>query len=342
MDCSSPMSASTSVEHGQLGRDRRRAQPGLMQQRHKAECLQRHRLPAGVGPADDERAHFAEIEVDRDRLCRVEQGMPRSDQPDRVGCANLRTAPASRENGASERKVDRAGRLHEHRKSGGLLADPRRELADDPLDLFPLGARRLGELVVELDDCERLDEERLPGARRIVHDPRHLAACADLHGQHRPSAALGDECLLQEIAKRARAGELRQLLDCSVTSFAQLRAKLPQQRRCVVAQVGAVLLDGGVDRSCDGRERGIDRFEQRAELLRGDARDQRLSCGQRDVHGPRDPVQLVDAQAGPERSALRSVAHVVDSAERRLRALVVESDSLARQCLQSRDLICIR
>jgi hypothetical protein len=88
--------------------------------------------------------------------------MPRSDS--RTASVARTSAPRQRRErtGASERKVDRAGRLHEHRKSGGVLADPRRELADDPLDLFPLGARRLGELVVELDDCERLDEEVCP------------------------------------------------------------------------------------------------------------------------------------------------------------------------------------
>ena len=304
-----------------------------MQQRREAECLQRHRLPAGIGPADDERAQFAEVEVDRHRLRGIEQRMSCSDQPDRVGCANLRAAPAPRENGASERKVDRAGRLDEHPKSGGMYPDLRRELPDDPLDFLPLGAHRLGELVVELHDCERLDEECLSRARRVVHDPRHLAARADLYGQNRSAAALGDECFLQEIAEGARACQLRQLLDCSVTSFAQLRSKLPQQRGRVVAQIGAVLLDGGVDRSCNGRERGIDRFKQCAELLRGDARGQRLARGQREVHGPRDPVQLVDAQAGPERCPLSSVAHVVDPGERRLCTLVVESDSLARQRL---------
>ena len=127
-----------------------------------------------------------------------------------------------------------------------------------------------------------------------------------------------------------------------MTSFAQLGAKFSQQRRCVVAQIGAVLLDGGVDRSRNRRERGVDRFEQGAELLRDGVRGQRLACGQPDVHRPRDPVQLVDAQAGPEGCALGGVTHVVDPGERRLRTLVVEINSLARQCLQSRDLTCIR
>ena len=89
-----------------------------------------------------------------------------------------------------------------------MLADGGRQLAQDPLDLLALRARRLRLAVAELDDLERLDEERLARVGGVVDDARHAAARARLDGEHRPAAALGDEVLLQVLADAALAHEL--------------------------------------------------------------------------------------------------------------------------------------
>ena len=68
------------------------------------------------------------------------------------------------------REVDRAGRLDERVSSAARSPTVARQLAQDPLDLVALGGRGLGLAVVQLDDLERLDEERLPRARCVVDD----------------------------------------------------------------------------------------------------------------------------------------------------------------------------
>ena len=160
------------------------------------------------------------------------------------------------------RRLDRGG--EERRR----LADGGRELPQDPLDLLALRARRLRLAVRELDDVERLDEERLAGVGRVVDDPGHAPAGARLHRQHGPAAAEGDELLLQVLAQLARADELLELVAHALPPGAELAAQLAELRRGVVAQVGAVLLDGAVDRLRDGRERRVDRRGELAQERR--------------------------------------------------------------------------
>ena len=110
------------------------------------------------------------------------------------------------------------------------LADRGRQLAQDPLDLLALGARRLGLAVRELDDVERLDEERLAGVGGVVDDAGHASACARLHGEDGAAAALGDEVLLEVLAQVARADELLELVAHPLAPGAQLATELAQLR----------------------------------------------------------------------------------------------------------------
>src|SRR5262249_36167274 len=152
--------------------------------------LQRDGLAAGVRPADDQRVQIAEIEVDRNGSRSVEQRMACTDEANLVRRLDRRTAPAPREDAARDGEVDRTGRLDQRIDGAGVLADSGRKVAEDALDLLALrrGCFRLA--VAELDDLERLDEERLPGAGRVVDDPLHTAPRARLEGEHRPPAAL--------------------------------------------------------------------------------------------------------------------------------------------------------
>ena len=72
-----------------------------------------------------------------------------------------------------------------------------RELGQDARDLVALVALELAQAVGELDDRERLDEQRLARVAGVVDDAGHGAARARAHGDDGPSAALGDEIFLQ-------------------------------------------------------------------------------------------------------------------------------------------------
>jgi hypothetical protein len=57
-----------------------------------------------------------------------------------------------------------------------VLADGTRELAQDPLGLLALGAGGLRLAIRELDDLERLDEERLARVGAVMDDAGDAAS----------------------------------------------------------------------------------------------------------------------------------------------------------------------
>ncbi len=179
---------------GALGRDE---EPALVEQRTQPERLQRDRLAAGVGAAEDEHPNAGERQIDRHDGCRVEQRMPCGDQLDVVGGLDRAPAPAPRERAACECEVDGGQHLDGMVQLVRVRSDMTRELGEDARDLVALVALELAQPVRQLDDRERLDEQRLPGVARVVDDPGHRAARARAHGDHRATAALGDEVLLQ-------------------------------------------------------------------------------------------------------------------------------------------------
>ena len=236
-----------------------RAQPGLVEQRREAERLQGDRLAAGVRPAEDERSQRAEVEVDRNRGRGVEQRMARAEQPHLVADLDRRAAPAPGERAASEREVDRRGRLDQQLERRRALADGGRELAEDPLR--PPRARRRRP---PTGGCSA----RPPGtARRTASGPsrrrrgRFRARCsASSPSPPAPAAAaLGDEVLLQVLAEARRAREPAQLVGDALPAVAQLAAELAKTRRGGVSKVGAVLLDAAADLLGERGERRVDR-----------------------------------------------------------------------------------
>src|SRR5215217_9733663 len=100
-----------------------------------------------------------------------------------------RPRPCPRDVGAREDEIELRGRLDQCVEWLGARAHGGGERAQDPFGLLALRASRFGEPVVELDHGERLDENRLPRARRIVDDAGHLAARARLDGEYRPPGA---------------------------------------------------------------------------------------------------------------------------------------------------------
>ena len=137
-----------------------------------------------------------------------------------------------------------------------------RQLGEDPLRLVARRGGHLRPVDSRLDDRERLDEQRLSGARRVVDDPRHARALGGANREHRATAALGEERLLQRVADVRRAGDARQLLTHPYAADRSSERSLPQQRRRGIAQVRAVVLDRTVDRPGERLERRRDDLEQ--------------------------------------------------------------------------------
>jgi len=93
----------------------------------------------------------------------------------------------------------------------GPCSDGRRQLAEYALDLFARVRRRFGQAIVQLDDGERLDEQRLSRARGVVHHAGHLRTSRGANGEDGPAAALGEKRFLQRVPHVVRprdAGEL--------------------------------------------------------------------------------------------------------------------------------------
>jgi len=250
MDCSSPVGQDL-VEHRQLDVLGRGPQPALVQERRQADRLQRDGLAAGVRAGDDDGAKCAGLEVDRHGRRGIEERVPRLAQRDAAAARHLRPPPAPREAGAGEGEIDRADRLHEADDPVRLVADSTRELAQDPRDLLALGALGLAQAVGVLDDGERLDEQRLPGARGVVDDARHRAAGRGAERENGPAGALGDEVLRQVLAERRVACERPQPLGDPPTALPELSSQAPKRRRGAVPQIRAVVLHRARDRLRD-------------------------------------------------------------------------------------------
>ena len=317
IDCSSPMSASTSSKTGSAASRAGGRSPDWCSSAARPSVFSATVLPPVFGPLIDERAQRR-------------RGRGRSARPSRGRAADA--APPSRRTSSptrDRRAAPAAARARRTRARGRSPPSPRRalasasaraptqrgQLAQDPLDLLALGARGLGEAVVQLDDRERLDEQRLPRARGVVDDARHAAArrrpCTASTG--RP-AALGDELLLQVLGSSASAppGELGR---DALAAAAQLAAQPPQLRRGVVAQVGAVLLDRALDRR-RAATRAPGRSAAAEESRRASPGVRRAASAT--ATATRHGAQIRRPQRAAARGELRRVAHVGDPRERRL------------------------
>ena len=202
-------------------------------------------------------------------------------QADVLGRFHRRAAPAPRDDAAGEHQVDLRDSPHQDANVLGALADRRRQLPEDPIDLLPLRTGRLGLAVAQLDDLERLDEERLARARRVVDDAGHGAARARLDGEHGPAAALGDEVLLEVLPHAASARQPAQLVGDPPAALAELPAQAAELGRGAVLQVGAVGFDAGSDRLGQPAEAQVDsggQLVQQRRLLRLVV--QRRACGE--------------------------------------------------------------
>ena len=345
IDCSSPTSASTWSNTGSVASTAGGRRPDWWSSAARPSVFSATVLPPVFGPltTSTRRSPSSRSIGTARRSGRAADAAPRAAAPRR---RRTTAAPRQRREStpAGEREVERAGRLDQRLELGRALADEPRELAQDPLDLLALGARGLGKPVVQLDDRERLDEQRLPRARRVVHDARHLPARRRLDREDGPAAALGDEALLEELGQLARARDARQLLGHALLAVAQLGAEPPQRRRCVVAQVGAVL--GSTARSIASASAATATARQARRRSRSSGASAAASPSARLASSPietasRDQVQVARAEHAVARRVRRGRAHVGEPRQRRLRRVVEQRDRLGRQRLAAQDLVAV-
>ena len=233
---------------------RRRPKAALVQHGGEAECLQRDGLPARVRAADDERAQRAELEIDRHGGRAVEERVPGSAEDDIVAFRHKGAAPAAGERSAREHEVELGRRRRRSSVSSSRLRrDERREVAEDPRHLVPLGHLGLTQAVRVLDGRERLYEERLSRAGRVVDDPGHTPAGRRLQREHGTARPLRHEVVLEVLAQGGVARDLPEALGEAPAALAQLAPQAAQRRRGRVAQVRAVLLDRAADLLGDRR-----------------------------------------------------------------------------------------
>ena len=128
-----------------------------------------------------------------------------------------------------------------------MRADERRELVEDPLDLLLLRELRLAPGVAQLDDDERLDEQRLAAAGRVVDDALDPALRLGLDRHDVAAVPERDDRLLEGAAELDRADERVQPAPQAIEGDADGRAQPAQARRGGVEQ-----LAGGVEVSGRG------------------------------------------------------------------------------------------
>jgi hypothetical protein len=95
----------------------------------------------------------------------------------------------------TEDPVHLAQSLHEGGEVLDPLADPIRELGQDPQDFLFLGSDHFGQLVVGVNHGLRLDEERPAALRAIVHDSAHTVPGIGAQRNHVAAMPHGHEAV---------------------------------------------------------------------------------------------------------------------------------------------------
>ena len=259
--------------------------------------------------------------------------MARLDQHDVVVLHDGAPARALREPSRRHREVELRDRVDGRGHVGCRCTDLGGQGGEDARDLLAFLARELAQPVVLLDERERLDEQRLTRAGRVVDDPRHRASRICPYREHRPAAALGQELLL-EVRAQAR-GHLPQSLGGPLARDRVLASQRTELRRGAVAD--ALLIDRLLDRERELVESGCDRVRARREQrkLLAPARQgaTRLECGaQRQRHGE-EHLWIERDRAGGARHVLADIGRTDELG----RAERVEPERLGGARLTARD-----
>ncbi len=306
-----------------------------MHEAEQAERPERDGLAAGVRARDDERGvAVAQPDVDRDDA--AGQARVSSRQQDRLGPVGG-LGPA----GAHLRGQRRLGdpQVEARQRVQGLAQwirvgrDERRQLVEDPRDLLRLGDLRLPPGIAQLDRDERLDEERLAAARRVVDDALHPVPGLGLDRDDVPPVAERDDRLLERRAE-LRADQRVQPAPQPVVGDANGRAQAAETRRGRIEQLA--------DRIEAARQRRAQRG-QRVEVRPDLAQERPPLVGQergqpgRGVEGRRDLEELARLQPAAARGSLDGRADVVGRADADARPVLDERPGLVGLVEAARD-----
>ena len=108
----------------------------------------------------------------------------------------LASIELKRQLGACEDEVEGAQRLVVLADGSRALCYACRQLGENALDLLLLASLEYLELVVDLNDLCRLDEQRRARTRGVVHQTGYVAAVLGLDRHDETSVSLGDDSFL--------------------------------------------------------------------------------------------------------------------------------------------------
>ena len=220
-----------------------------------------------------------------------------------------------------------------------LRRDERREVAEDARHLVALGDLGLAQPVRVVDRREWLDEQRLAGAGRVVHDPGHPTSRRGLQRQHGTAAALGHEIVLQVLGQRGVARDLAEALGQLAAALAELAAQPAQGGGGRVLQVGAVLLDRAADLLGHREQRRLDALDDRKERRQVAALGNRAACGHAGADRPLDLREAPRVEGAAPRRQIGRLAHVGCAPEVGLGGVVEQGDRLGRLLLAEPHLV---
>jgi len=288
-------------------------QPGLVHQAEQAERPQGDRLATGVRPGHHERGvALAQPDVDGNDAA-GQPGMPGGQQDDvePIGGLGPDRPHLARQVGLGRPEVEPRQRVERLPQVAGVGGHERGQLVEDPGNLLGLGDLGLAPGVAELDHDERLDEQGLAAARRVVDDALDPRPGLGLDRHHVAAVAERDDRLLEGIPK-LRPDQCVQASTQPIVGDADRGPEAPESRRGGVEQL-ADRIEGAGQRRAQGRQ-GVqvlaERPEERAPLV-GQAR--------REPHGRiergGDLEELGRLQPAAPRGSLVRRADVVGAAD---------------------------
>ena len=179
---------------------------------------------------------------------------------ERFGGLGARRVHLARELGLGGPEVELGEGAERLAQRPGVRADQRRQLVEDALDLRLLGGLRLAPRVAELDDDQRLDEQRLAAARRVVDDALDPALRLGPDRHHVAAVAERDDRLLEGVAE-LRGDERVEAAAEPIEGDADGGAQAAEAGRGRVEQLAR-----RVERAGEGRADRRQRVELAAEL----------------------------------------------------------------------------
>ena len=187
IDCSSPMSTRISSKTGSAASSAGGRRPHWYSAAARPSVFSATVLPPVFGPLITSARRLPSSRSIGTAVARSSSGCraPRR-TTSRLGVTSAPRQPRESVPRAITRSSS-ADASHERDQRLRLACDERGEVAEDPRHLVALGDLGFAQPVRVLDRRERLDEQRLPRARRVVHDPRHAAAGRCLEREHGPA-----------------------------------------------------------------------------------------------------------------------------------------------------------